>query len=551
MDENVVNIDETDAKVRLFLELSHPHPIQILSYTPLTSFEKWNPAIMYNKPNNPFYYAFINDKDLIDKVKETIIHKKGNLLEELDYIKEDLEKVEFNGYSIEEYQENENLINKANTTSINNNNPQNSENIAENNNDNNIESKDLNTIINNINEDKYVIFCRFNLKDFGFIHDYNKIQKEDLNKINNMPIIYALKGRIQALLNYRLKELETKKEEITTFHSRINIVNVNDEDKPSQSGLNDIQTLGHKKEDEKNKSIKANIGIDGHWFLIRDFTYIEFLSFIKYKEIYNNNEIQKKLNEDLNNASPINKNSTFNLTSNITNLNINKPKDKYTQEHQFAFFINESNKFVTVYQNKSCKNHHIKNEFICKTCGAFCCLECFENNTQKNIHSGHKIVLLDEESNKFEEDSRNLDERIQYLKSIIENEIIEKKNEIALIKNKNAQVVNQINEENEKIRMEIKKEEINRAKVLGFLGNEALRIINDYDLKMKYLTSLYENGDMNNYLANYFYFEKFFKKEIMKNLEVLQRKISLCEEKFITNNEKLNNIIKDLERLLK
>ena len=538
---------KTDSKVRLFLELSHPHPIQILSYTPIYSYEKWNPEKMYNKPNSQYYYAFINDKEVINKVKE-VLNPDVHVLEEIEYIKKDIEMpIEFNGYNIEEYQENENISKANNSNPLDNN-------------DNNDNNKDSN-IPNNIDEEKYVVFCRFHLKDFGFIHDFNKMQNEDFIRIKNIPIVYALKGRIKSLIDFRKKEIESKKGEgeIANLHSNINM---NDEDKSSQLGINDKQTLGHKKnEDDKNKLIKMNIGIDGHWFLVNNFKNIEFLSLIKYKEIIINlNDMQDKLNEDSssipnvpilpnNRISAINSNNV-NIT-NLNNINISQPMvDKYIQPFKFSYFIKESKKFVTVYQDKSCKYHHNKNEFICKTCQQFCCLECFENYSTNNIHIGHKIALLDDLLNKFEEDSKFLDERIQYLKTIIENEIGEKKNEIALIKNKNAQIVNKINEENEKIRIEIKKEEINRAKILGYLGNETLRIINDFNLKKKYLQLLNDKGDMNNYLINYFFFEKFYKAEIRKNLYVLERKILLTEEKFISNNNKLINIIKDMLKSL-
>ena len=79
--------------------------------------------------------------------------------------------------------------------------------------------------------------------------------------------------------------------------------------------------------------------------------------------------------------------------------------------------IKESKKFVTVYQNKSCPFHHNKNEFICKTCQQFCCLECFENYSTNNIHIGHKIALLDDLLNKFEEDFKTKINEIENFES--------------------------------------------------------------------------------------------------------------------------------------
>ena len=135
---------KTDSKVRLFLELSHPHPIQILSYTPIYSYEKWNPEKMYNKPNSQYYYAFINDKEVINKVKE-VLNPDVHVLEEIEYIKKDIEMpIEFNGYNIEEYQENENISKANNSNPLDNN-------------DNNDNNKD-NYINNNIDEEKYVVF---------------------------------------------------------------------------------------------------------------------------------------------------------------------------------------------------------------------------------------------------------------------------------------------------------------------------------------------------------------------------------------------------------
>ena len=77
------------------------------------------------------------------------------------------------------------------------------------------------------------------------------MQIEDFIRIKNIPIVYALKGRIKSLIDFRKKEIESKKGEgeITNLHSNINM---NDEDKSSQMKINDKQTLGHKKnEDEK------------------------------------------------------------------------------------------------------------------------------------------------------------------------------------------------------------------------------------------------------------------------------------------------------------
>ena len=324
-------MDKTDSKVRLFLELSHPHPIQILSYTPLLSYEKWKPEKMYNKPNSQYYYAFINDKEVISHVKDILNHNT-NALEEIEYVKKNIRMpIEFNGYNIEEYQENEN----TSKTNMNASNPQSNE-INDN--------IDNNNIINNYDEEKYVVFCRFHLKNFGFIHDYSKIQSNDIIKIYTNPITYALKGRIKTLIEIREKELQSKKGEgeEKNIHSNIN---VSEEDKTNPIGANDMQTLGNKKEiDEKNK--KSNIGIDGHWFLVNTFDNIEFLSLIKYKEvIMTSNEMLDKLNEDHSNIPPPPRISSIipnnNNITNLNDINIGPQEDKCLQPYQFAYNIKE------------------------------------------------------------------------------------------------------------------------------------------------------------------------------------------------------------------
>ena len=104
----------------------------------------------------------------------------------------------------------------------------------------------------------------------------------------------------------------------------------------------------------------------------------------------------------------------------------------------------------------------------------------------------------------MEEDSKALDERIINLKSIIDNEMGLKRNEIARIKNNNVEIVKKISELHDNKKMKIKQEEIRRAKILASLGTEVLRIVNDYQLKIKYLQFLCEKGDMSSYLSNYF-----------------------------------------------
>ena len=500
-------MEKTDAKVRLFLELSHQHPIQILNYLPLKPFDEWNPERMYEHPKDQYYYAFINDNELIYRIKNLFDKNYEDIQDisnQIDIIKSDLKmskiSIEFNGCNIETFDDLES--NKLKIPLINNNN------------------EDINNInvINNQEEERYAVFIRFFLNNFGFIHNYDKLNKDELNKLLEKPIIYALKGSIKSLINIRKKDLDLKRGE----NDITNVVS-NEEDK-SHIGA-DIQN----KKDLEDKNNGSNKGIDGHWFLINTYENVDFLSLIKYKEkLVIQTEIDKGSSNTL-------------LSNNVSNISASNQlaNSKYSNPHIFSYIIKDTKKFVTVYQNKSCKYHHNKNEFICKDCSDFCCLECFEEKSKNNFHFGHKITLLDEVMNKFAEDTEFMDERVQYLKGIIENEITDKKAEILAIKGKNETTVNDINSENDNIRKIIKKEQINRAKVLGFLGNEALRILNDFNLKLRYIKILNDKGDMSTYLTNYFYFVKYYRKEILKNLLVLEKKILATEEKFNEYNNKL------------
>ena len=509
-------MEKTDAKVRLFLELSHQHPIQILNYLPLKPFDEWNPERMYEHPKDQYYYAFINDNELIYRIKNLFdknYEDMQDISNQIDIIKSDLKmskiSIEFNGCNIETFDDLES--NKLKIPLINNNN------------------EDINNIniINNQEEERYAVFIRFFLNNFGFIHNYDKLNKDELNKLLEKPIIYALKGSIKSLINLRKKDLDLKRGE----NDITNVVS-NEEDK-SHIGA-DIQN----KKDLEDKNNGSNKGIDGHWFLINTYENVDFLSLIKYKEkLVIQTEIDKGSSNTL-------------LSNNVSNISASNQlaNSKYSNPHIFSYIIKDTKKFVTVYQNKSCKYHHNKNEFICKDCSDFCCLECFEEKSKNNFHFGHKITLLDEVMNKFAEDTEFMDERVQYLKGIIENEITDKKAEILAIKGKNETTVNDINSENDNIRKIIKKEQINRAKVLGFLGNEALRILNDFNLKLRYIKILNDKGDMSTYLTNYFYFVKYYRKEILKNLLVLEKKILATEEKF--NEYNIINVIEELRKNL-
>ena len=531
-------MDKTDSKVRLFLELSHPHPVQILSYTPIYPYEKWEPKEMYTKKNSQYYYAFVNDKEVIEKLKRNI-----NTRANIEDIHDDIENAEkgivmpfeFNGEIIDESIPKPQVIKEEK---------------------NEEEEEKVKNIID-LDEEKYVVFCRFNLKKFGFIHKYEKIQREDLDKLKKYPIVYALKGGIKFLLKLtaeKNKKIENQPPPITHIKNK-------DEENEKSMPVNDTKTADQKKEDEDSITKQ---GIDGHWFLINNFENIDFLSFIKYKEIFlTPNEMKDKdkanpppqilmSNQSVSQNFAREKISSTGLITNLSGLVNPNLGDERQQPLQFSYIIKDSNKSVSIYQNICCIYHHNKNEFICKTCNMFCCSECFLSEGRQNNHYGpeHKIILLDEALSKFEEDSLALAVRINNLKVIINNEIEEKKGEILNVKDKNEKLVKQINEDNKNLRGEIRKEELNRAKILGFLGNEALRIIGDYNLKIKYLNFLYKNGDMNSYLINYFLFIKYYQNETRKNLNVLQRKIIQTFQKFKTKNDKLISIIEELEKTL-
>jgi hypothetical protein len=521
-------MDKTDSKVRLFLELFHPRQIQILGITPIVPEGEWNPEIMYSKQDNPYYYAFINDKKVIDNVKEALsIHQD---------VKNKIKcPFEFNGYTIEEEKEKEEK--KSNIEG------------SENQNSDNNDISDKNKINENGDEEKYVVFCRFHLKDFDFIHKYVSLQKKDIERLKgsgqkNPPIIYSLKGKIKDLIEKREKNLESKKEGSHISHA--------EDDKNVQKDNKDLEK---QKEDDENEMNEYR-GIPGHWFYVNSCSNVDFLSLIKYKEVVANpeNQNQEKVSDDHSSVStPSHMSSkivTVNTNNNIIN-NLNAIKNGFEQPQQYFIYHKDYKKFSSIYQNKSCTLHHNKNEFLCKTCDTFCCVECFESKSKNNIHYGHKVVLLDEAINKMDENIECLRERVDYLKTLIFNEINEKKNEISLQRNKNKQIVEQINEENEKIKDQIKKQEIERAKVLAFLGSEALRIIGDYNLKYKYLRFLNDKGDMNSYLINYFTFEKIYKREIKKNLETLEKKIKATDEKFKSNDKTLSAVIEDLNKTFK
>jgi len=308
-------------------------------------------------------------------------------------------------------------------------------------------------------------------------------------------------------------------------------------------------------EDNQNKTKKSVKGKDGHWFLVNDFSKLKFISLFKYKELSMNNmeanlidsspttQTNALLNK-LNNSSNLNNNNNY-INNQIQN-NKKQEISEYQQPQQYAITIKENNKLISLYQNKSCIHHNRKNDFYCKNCNQFCCLECFDETNQKISHKNHKIRILDEALKKLDDDSKALDERVNFLKNIIDNEMTAKRNEILKIKNKNTEIVKKIRDLYDKKKMIIKLEEIRRAKILASLGSEVLRIINDYHNKVKYLKLLAEKGDMTNYLANYFLFTKFFEEEVIKNLTILERKILTVHDNFKNGNDKFSEKLKNI-----
>ena len=479
---------KTDSKIRLFFELTYQKDVQITEYIPLkNASDKWKPEKMYLHPNRQYYYVFINDPELIERIKEGEEVSQEYLY---DLIKdlENYPETEISEFYIE-----------FNATSIDN-------------------------IKKNNTEEQYIILARVSIDNFSFINDFKTASKADLIE-KNKPLIYANKGRI--------KEYLIGKKAVDMLNSSLHS---NKDEKKEEE--NDDKTSNNKK---KNEEQFINY-IPGNWFLINmnNLNYIKknvlddtkkqklikFLSLIKYKEV-------TPIEQDPNNSQdlnyPQNNNNINNNTKNNNTSENNKNKFKvdmtYQQPQEFAFRPSENSKLITVYQPKSCKSHFKKNDFWCKTCNQFCCLECLTGDNDINTHKNHKIHLLEEILNKSEEDSNALDERIKSLKKIIEGEIADKQNELRELKEQNGQIVKAIEKlygENNDL---IRQEELKRTKALAALVNEILRINDENNKRINYLNKLYENRSMNEYLTNYFIYKNIFVKQTKKNLEVLERKV--------------------------
>ena len=203
---------KTDSKVRLLFELTFQKDVQIISYIPLRSYSSsWKPESMFNKPDKQYYYVFINDSELINRLKKI---EKQNQDNSYNLIKS-LEK----GHS--------NLLIELNTNAILD------------------ETK--------FNQEKYAVFARLNVEDFSFIYDYKTASKYDLLE-KNKPLIYASQGRIKELLIG---------EKFSNNNNNIDDNNNydNDDDKKDEDNEEKIK---QKKKDEELLSKQ----IPGNWFLI-------------------------------------------------------------------------------------------------------------------------------------------------------------------------------------------------------------------------------------------------------------------------------------------
>lgn len=502
-------MEKTDSKIRLFFELTYPKDVQITSFIPLKdySLSSWSPEKMYSHPHKQNYYVFINDPELINYIKEGEENGQNYLFDLSDSLeKENKLIIEFNANSIEDTSK-------------------------------------------KTDEEQYIVFARIAIDNFSFINDYSTVKKEYLMK-DNRPLIYASQGSIK---EYLLDEINNNDKNDDINNIPVSSKHSLREDKKEDE--NDIEKETLKKKEELKK--KADY-IPGHWFLInmnnlafkkknvmdksKKNKIIKFLSIIKYKEIASNEQDQQDPNNINNNMTDNQNNIANKPPPNMVNQNINKINIKvdqrFQQKAEFYFKANDNSKLITVYQPKSCKIHFKKNDFYCKDCKLFCCLECFASKNENNAHRNHKVHLLDEIINKSEEDSFALEERIKNLVKIIDNEIQLKRNELQKLKNENKVKVEKIKKLYEDKNTYIRQEEIKRAKVVAALVNEILRVRNEYQRRINYLHLLFDKGSMHNYLTNYYIFKNVFEIETKKNLEVLLRKVNDIYSKTKAKNGK-------------
>ena len=505
-------MDKTDSKIRLLFEMTIQKDVQITSFIPLRNYEEsWKPEKMYHHPKNQYYYVFINDPELITRIKEEENKGQAHLYKFAKYLEQN-----------SQFQINTNFMIEFNANSI------------------------IDFPNKKLNEEQYAVFTRISIDDFSFINDYKTANLEELLK-HNKPLIYANRGKIKELL----------------IGKKIQIDKNNDENNLNNS----LQSNKDDKKDEDNEEININAKMDkekelenkyipGNWFLVNmnNLNYvkkgvydnlkkqkvIKFLGLIKYKEVpqtesdTNNMRGENTSMQNQNNNNNQNDNSSDNYEKNseeeiINQLNVDM---KYQQPQEFAFRSSDNSKIITVYQPKSCKEHLKKNDFWCKTCNKFLCILCLaaEDKSKINMmfesHKGHKIHLLDEVINKSEEDSNALDERIKNLMKIIEGEISKKKEELSKLKDDNKNIVKIIEDIYKTNSTFIRNEELKRTKELAALVNEILRINDENNKRISYLNKIYENRCMAEYLTNFYIYKKNFVKETKNNLDIVERKVT-------------------------
>ena len=506
-------MQKTDSKIRLLFELTYQKDVQITSYIPLRDYSNsWCPEKMYSNPHHQYYYVFINDPDLIEKIKDEENQGQSSLFKVTKYLEKGPD-FHLNDFLIE---------------------------------------FNANAIIDNpkkkINEEQYVVFARVGIDNFSFINNYETASQSDL-KDKNKPLIFAKQGRIKDFL---IKE-----------KSRININNEeNNLNNSIQSNKDDKRDDDDEKSNAKKNKDKEPMFpyIPGNWFLInmnnlnyiKKDTYdnlqkqkiIKFLSVIKYKEV---TIVEQDTNQDKNSIQSRNNqiqerdNRYDDNSSSEENKEIKSEaqiiENKYQQPQEFAFRSSDNQKLVTVYQPKSCKEHTKKNDFWCKTCDKFCCLECLVNSSNQdfdiinntnntNIHQNHKVHLLDEIITKVDEDTNALGERIINLMKIIDGEIGKKKKEIGSLKKDNEETVKNIHKlylENTDL---VRQEELKRTKELAAIVNEILRINDENNRRISYLNKLIENRSMKEYLTNFFIYKNIFVAQTKKNLAVIDKKVT-------------------------
>ena len=212
-------MDKTDSKIRLFFELTYQKEVQITNFIPLKDYStsSWCPEKMYSHPHKQNYYVFINDPELINRIKEGEVEGQDYLFDLSDMLEKPNDLlIEFNANSIED--------NSKKT-----------------------------------DEEQYTVFSRITIDNFSFINDYATVTKAQLMD-ENRPLIYATQGRIK---EYLLDEVNNnEKNEDVSNPPNSSKHSTKDEKKDDE---NDIEKENTKKKEELKK--KADY-IPGHWFLL-------------------------------------------------------------------------------------------------------------------------------------------------------------------------------------------------------------------------------------------------------------------------------------------